>query len=158
MGQNARHTGAVRLAAQAPDSVLGQFTYDALADHIRGNGDLLVHYMAPLVDGDEVFTMSRGASTWVSCLTNLPPCGTDLWPRMQWGVTKLRSSPEGQPEQQWTVLSSWKPPPDNGTGWEPVFHPAVSGKYLYVPGASGMVMQFDRNTGVLAGSFAPLRQ
>lgn len=153
-GQNPQHTGAVRTAGQKPDSLLGQFTYDPLADQIRGNGDLLVHYMAPLVDGDEIFTMSRGDSQWISCLTNLPPCGTQRWPQMQWGVTKLRSDSQGL-EPQWTVLSSWTPPPDNGSGWEPVFHPALSGKHLYVPAGSGMVMKLDRKTGEQLDCFKP---
>jgi hypothetical protein len=155
-GQNPRHTGAVRVAGQRPVQALGQFTYDNLADQIRDDsgGELLVHYMAPLVDRDEVFTMSRGTSQWLSCRSGQPPCGTQRWGQMEWGVTKLRATPEGL-EQQWTAISTWKPVPDNGSGWEPVFHPALYGGYVYVPAAAGMVMKLDRQSGELIDCLQP---
>ena len=155
-GQNAGHTGAVPFSAQRPDLDLGHFTYDPLADQIRQDdgGDLLVHYMSPLVDGDEVFTMSRGDSTWISCRSSLSPCGTQRWGQMEWGVTKLHTG-RGKLEKQWTVVSSWKPVPDDGSGWEPVFHPALSGSSLYVPGKAGMVLQFDRRNGALLKCLQP---
>src|SRR5580700_3315882 len=80
-GQNSSHTGAVSVVAQQPWELLGQFNYDPLADQVRGSGDLLVHYMAPLVSGNSVFIMSRGNSTWLSCATNPSPCGTARWPQ-----------------------------------------------------------------------------
>ena len=155
-GQNSRHTGAVPVAAQKPERVLGQFTYDSLADQMRedSGGDLLVHYMAPLVDGNDVFIVSRGESLWVSCRGNPAPCGTQRWEEMQWGITKLRDH-HGRLEQQWTAMSSWKPAPDNGSGWEPVFHPALNGTILYVPGEAGMVMEFDRESGALLDCLQP---
>ncbi len=155
-GQDARHTGAVSVAGERPDHVIGQFTYDPLANQIRQDdgGDLLVHYMAPLVDGDEAFIMSRGDSTWISCRTSQPPCGTGRWGQMEWGVTKLHSA-RGRLEKQWTVTSSWKPVPDDGSGWEPVFHPALFGRNLYVPGNAGMVMKVDRRNGALLESVQP---
>ena len=73
---------------------------------------------------------------------------------MEWGVTKLRFV-DGKLEKQWTAISSWKPAPDNGSGWEPVFHPALSRGYLFVPGGSGMVMKLDRRTGALVDCFEP---
>jgi outer membrane protein assembly factor BamB len=155
-GQNPRHSGAVPVAAQRPDRVLGKFTYDNLADQMRqsGNGNLLVHYMAPLVDGDEVFIMSRGDSQWISCRSAEPPCGAQRWGQMEWGVTKLRTA-GGTLEKQWTAISSWKPAPDNGSGWEQVFHPALFGGYVYVPGEAGMLMKFDRQSGELVDCLQP---
>ncbi len=155
-GQNPRHTGAVSVAAERPSHVLGQFTYDPLADAIRQDtgGELLVHYMAPLVDGDEVFIMSRGSSQWVSCRSNPAPCGTQRWAGMEWGVTKLRNGTRGL-EKQWTAISSWKPVPDDGSGWEQVFHPALSGNYLYIPGQAGSVMKVDRASGELVERLQP---
>jgi hypothetical protein len=156
-GQNSRHTGAVSVAAQRPERILGQFTYDALAGDIRqdSNGSLLVHYMAPLVDGDEIFTLSRGDSKWLSCKSNPAPCGPQRWSQMDWGVTKLLRVDGEKLERQWTAMSSWKPAPDNGSGWEPVFHPALFGGYLYVPAEAGMVMKLDRRTGELVDCFEP---
>jgi len=120
-GQNPRHTGMAGVSGQKPQQVLGEYTYDLLAEQMRRDSgeSLLVHYMAPLVDGAEVFTLSRGNSEWVSCRTGETPCGTARWAQMEWGVTKLRDAGGGL-EKQWSVVSSWKPPPDNGSGWEPV--------------------------------------
>lgn len=92
--------------------------------------------MAPLVDGDEVFTLSRGESTWDSCREGRLPCGAQRWGQMEWGVTKLVGF-----QQQWTFLSSWKPVLNPTSGWEPVFHPALHGGFLYVPAAGGGVMK-----------------
>ena len=155
-GQNARHSGAVSVAAQKPDRLLGEFVYDSLAEQIRldGSGSLLIHYMAPLVDGDDVFTMSRGDSKWIPCRSGQSPCGAQTWGQMKWGVTRLRAQGD-KLEKQWTVMSSWKPAPDNGSGWEPVFHPALSADYLYVPADSGMVMKLDRKSGELLDCFEP---
>ncbi|HET8550362.1 MAG TPA: hypothetical protein VFL57_20265 [Bryobacteraceae bacterium] len=155
-GRNSLHTGAAPVPAQRPERLLGQFVYDNLAEPIRQDhaGNLLVHYMAPLVDGNDVFVMSRGDSEWVSCRTAFPPCGAQLWANMQWGLTKLRREGE-QLKRQWTVMSSWKPAPDNGSGWEPVFHPALSGRHVYVPGDAGMLMKLDRETGELLECLQP---
>ena len=155
-GQNPRHSGAVRVAGQRLDHVLGQFTYDTLADQMRADsgGDLLVHYMAPLLDGDDIFTMSRGDSQWISCRAGQTPCGAQRWGAMGWGVTKLHKAGRTL-EKEWTVLSSWKPAPDNGSGWEPVFHPALSGSFVYIPAAAGMVMRLDRGTGELVDCLEP---
>ena len=155
-GQNPLHTGAAPVAAQRPDQVLAQFTYDSLADDIRqdAGGNLIVHYMAPLVDGNEIFIMSRGDSQWTSCGRSPHPCGAEMWPSMQWGITKLRLT-GGNLDPQWTVMSSWKPAPDNGSGWEPVFHPALSGPYVYMPGAGGTVIKLDRNSGDVVDRLQP---
>jgi outer membrane protein assembly factor BamB len=155
-GQNSLHTGAVAVSGQKLEQIHAEYLYDHLADQIRQDhgGSLLVHYMTPLVLGDEIFVLSRGESQWVSCRDNFPPCGARLWGTMQWGLTKLRRV-DGTLEKQWTAISSWKPAPDSGTGWEPVFHPAVWGRSVYMPGAGGMVMQFDRETGELVDCLTP---
>ncbi|MFN7934615.1 MAG: hypothetical protein U0R19_14895 [Bryobacteraceae bacterium] len=127
-----------------------------MADQIRQDtgGSLLVHYMAPLVDGDEVFTMSRGASRWLSCRNNPEPCGPRRWEQMEWGVTKLRNT-GGALRDEWTTMSTWKPAPDNGSGWEPVFHPVLHGPFVYVPADSGMIMKLDRQSGAVLECIQP---
>jgi hypothetical protein len=155
-GRSALHNGAAAVAAQKVERVTAEFAYDSLADAIRldHRGSLLVHYMTPLVDGDDVFVLSRGDSRWVSCRTSLAPCGEQRWGEMSWGVTRLRRR-NGALEKQWTAMSNWKPAPDPGSGWEPVFHPAVTARHLYAPGAFGMVMKFDRETGELLDCLEP---
>ncbi len=158
-GQNPSHTGAVSIAGQKPIRVLGQFTYDALADQIRQDtgGSLLVHYMVPLVDGDEVFIMNRGESTWISCRSAPAPCGPQRWSEMRWGITKLHAGAD-RIETLWTATSSWRPAPDTGSGWEPVFHPALFGGFVFVPGQAGMVMKFDRQSGALVDCLQPFAE
>jgi hypothetical protein len=155
-GRSALHNGAAAATAQDVQRVVAEFAYDSLADAIRQdhNGSLLVHYMTPLVDGDDVFVLSRGDSRWVSCRSSFPPCGEQRWGEMSWGVTRLRRR-NGTLEKQWTAMSNWKPAPDNGSGWEPVFHPAITARHVYLPGASGMVMKIDRATGELIDCFEP---
>ena len=155
-GRNAEHTGFASAKGQAPDRILGSFLYDPLADQISrdAGGELLVHYMTPLVDDGDVFIMSRGASRWASCRDTPPPCGTQLWSRMQWGVTKL-SSRQGGLTSRWTALSTWTPPPVSASGWEPVFHPALRGRYLYMPGGAGSLLKFNRRTGELIATIQP---
>ncbi len=158
-GQNPRHTGAAPIIAQKPTRILGQFTYDPLADQIRADtgGELFVHYMAPLVNGSGVFMLSRGASQWVSCHTGQSPCGTARWGAMQWGITRLNSA-SGALEERWTAISSWTPPPDNGSGWEPVFHPALSDGFLLMSGAAGTLLKLDQNSGELVDRIRPFEE
>lgn len=162
-GQNPQHTGRVNVAAQKPDAILGEYAYDHLADAMRADfgGNLLVHYMAPIVVGGDVYTLSRGDSRWVSCQPFLPGrlCGSQLWNQMEWGVTRLAKDPStGKLEKRWTAMSDWKPAPDNGSGWEPVFHPAVHGDFLYTPGAGGMLMKFHRDSGELLDCHTPFTE
>jgi outer membrane protein assembly factor BamB len=146
-GQNPRHTGAVSVAAQRPEVIQGEFLYDPLADAMRedSNGNLLVHYMSPIVDGQDVFMMTREGE-WRSCREFLQPCGTALWSRFQWNVTRLQWE-GGKLSAKWTTDSRWKPAPDTGSRWEPVFHPVLVGRYIYAPSNAGMVMKIDRDSG-----------
>ncbi len=172
-GQNAGHTGSAVVAGQRPEQIHAEFVYDGLADAMRRDrgGDLLVHYMAPLVDGDDVFTMSRGASTWESCRDGFVPCGTSRWPLMQWGVTKLSWDAAGvardgsglrtgarQLNTRWTTVSRWVPPPDDGRGWEPVFHPALTANFIYLPCEAGTIMKVDRASGTVLGILSPFAE
>lgn len=146
-GQNPRHTGTVNVAAQRPEVIQGEFLYDPLAEAMRedSNGNLLVHYMAPIVDGQDVFMMTREGD-WRSCREFLQPCGTALWNRMRWNVTRLQWE-GGKLTPKWTTDSQWKPAPDTGSRWEPVFHPVLVGRYIYAPSNAGMVMKIDRESG-----------
>src|SRR5881394_288623 len=45
----------------------------------------------------------------------------------------------------WTFASDWKPFPV--WAWEPMFQPALSGPFIYVPGAGGSVWQVLKYTG-----------
>lgn len=45
---------------------------------------------------------------------------------------------------RWTFSSDWKPYPD---AWEAAFQPAMSGRFIYLPGAGGTVFKVDKQTG-----------
>ena len=154
-GQNPQHTGAVGVSGQKLEKVYDTFQYDLLAEKIRADegGNLLVHYMAPIVDGDDVFMMQR-AGDWVSCQDNAPPCGTDLWNELEWSVVRLKWE-EGKLVIKWVAQTDWIPIPDNGSWWEPVFHPVLAGKFLYIPTMGGVLLKIDRETGEKVDTLNP---
>ena len=153
-GQNSLHTGAVSVAGQKPSAILAEMTYDPLAGAIRADlGALLVHYMAPIVDGGDVFMLARSGE-WRSCAVSEPPCGTAAWSLMQWGVRRLHWE-DGALVEKWTAPSGWKPAPDGFAGWEPVFHPALRGEFLYLPDAGGAVLKLNREDGSIAARIQP---
>ena len=45
---------------------------------------------------------------------------------------------------QWTFRSDWLPLP---LDWEPVFHPALAGDYIYIPGEYSSINKVDKVTG-----------
>ena len=54
-------------------------------------------------------------------------------------------------------MSDWKPVPNDKKlgGWEPVFQPALSGPYIYVPGAGGTLYKLDQNNGKVVAQINP---
>src|SRR5262249_15491960 len=56
-GQNPLHQGNVTTVGQDPASVLADVVYDPFtaAEEASNDGELLVHYQVPLVDGNDVF-------------------------------------------------------------------------------------------------------
>ena len=146
-GQNARHTGSVTVTGQRLEVALAAFEYDPLVPSLRedAGGDLLVHYMVPIVDGNDVYVMTRSGD-WKSCSKFDPPCGTGLWNYMQRSITKL-SWVNGQLTRKWSTPVHWWPVPDNGSTWEPVFHPALVGDYIFSPCSAGTLLKIDKQTG-----------
>src|SRR6185369_72411 len=54
-----RHTGATNVAGQNLNNIIEDIVYDPFVDDEKspanGDGDLLVHYQTPLVDGNNVY-------------------------------------------------------------------------------------------------------
>ena len=152
-GRDPGHGAASPVAAQALGGILAEYVYDpfVVLETAEGHGDLLAHYPVPLVDGSDVY-METKTGQYVPCVPpghRQPfPCGPDAWDRQIWNVTKL-SWRDGALSPLWTFATDWKPPPDlqHFSGWEPVFHPALAGGFLWVPGAGGSVFQVDKTTG-----------
>ena len=145
-GQNSRHTGSVNVVGQSADRILSTLIIDPWAPRKvdDGGGDLLAHYPSPVVDGQDVFLMLEGGR-YAACADGADPCGPDAWNLLQWSVQRHSWSDQGTLDPQWAFVTDWTPVP--GVGWEPVFHPVVSGGIVYAPGAGGTVWKINRADG-----------
>ena len=140
-------------AAQPPAALLANVVYDPFveAEKAETGGSLLVHYATPLVDASGVY-MEFKSGSFIACQppgSGMPaPCGPDARSSQTWNVRKLAWR-DGVLSQAWNFASDWKPEPAGGAigDWEPVFHPAIAGDFVYVPGAGGTVFQVAKSDG-----------
>lgn len=152
-GRDPAHGASASVSAQPLGAILADYVYDPFVPlaQAESGGDLLAHYPVPLIDGSDVY-METKTGQYVSCSppgSGTPaPCGPDAWDSQVWNVAKL-SWHGGALRRVWTFATDWKPVPDQGhlDGWEPVFHPVLSGAFVYVPGAGGTVFRVDKATG-----------
>jgi hypothetical protein len=117
--------------------------YPGTSDKTCLPGDLLAHFQAPLVDGNDVFMEEKG-NTY----------STNSYSTQKWCETKFTWIDDHLVEQ-WDFMSDWKAPGSVGDFWEPVFHPALANGYLYVPGANGTLLKVRRSDGSLAARIDP---
>ena len=174
LGQNAAHTGTACAPAQGFTTVLASVTFDPFvgqelidAKAQSGESALFVHYQAPLVTGDDVYVEIKGG-TYTGCtdITSQPdgtvtatsvdggPCGYLAWNSQVWSETHYQWQ-SGALVEMGSFASDWKPEPGPFAGWEPLFHAALSGDVLWVPGAGGTVYQVDRHTMLPIFQFNP---
>jgi len=160
-GRTALHDGTVASAAQAPSRVLASVGFDPFIpeEQKEGGGDVLIHYQSPLLDGDDLF-MEVKSGRYLACdppgSGSPAPCGPGAWDGQVWN--EVRFTWEGaQLVEKWRFESDWKPVPDAGAlaGWEPVFHAALAGDYLVVPGAGGSIHVVRREDGSLVTRVSP---
>lgn len=151
-GQNAQHAGFVSTVGQTAAQILEDIIYDPFVDAEKvasGENDLLVHYQVPLLDGNNVYMEFKSG-----VFTDIPHWETQIWneKRLQWQGGHL--------VERWSFESDWKPVPYGtnfgGPFWEPVFHAALSGSFIYIPGASGSVFKVNKTTGALVARISPL--
>jgi hypothetical protein len=151
-GQNAQHAGFVNVAGQTATRILEDIIYDPFveAEKADPNGfdDLLVHYQVPLLDGDNVYMEFKSGT-----FTTMEHWDTQTWneKRLQWQGGHL--------VERWSFESDWKPEPFGtnfgGPFWEPVFHAALAGSFIYIPGAGGSVFKVNKTTGALVARISP---
>jgi hypothetical protein len=145
---DSQHTGAINVVGQSPNRVLADVVYDPFVDQEKspenGDGDLLVHYQTPLVDGNDVY-MEFKTGTYTSITT---------WETQTWNEKKLSWS-GGQLATQWSFQSDWKPVPFGSPSWEPVFHAALAGSFVYVPGGGGTLYKLNKSNGAVVARFNP---
>jgi hypothetical protein len=144
-GQNTEHAGFLPLAGQSLQQILANIIYDAnipaeLADN---SGELLVHYETPLTDGNDVFMESK-AGTYTTT-----SYATQTWHqnRFTWQG--------GQLVKVWTFDSDWVAPGNVFDFWEPVYHAALAGNFVYDPGAGGTIFKLNRADGSVAKRINP---
>jgi hypothetical protein len=151
-GQNQRHTGTSTAVGQTATTILDEVTYDPFAAQEQADplttNDLLVHYQAPLIDGNDVY-MEFKSGTY-----------TDIthWETQTWNEKKLHWQ-AGHLSTVWAFQSDWKPVPYSkyatGPGWEPVFHGALAGSFIYVPGAGGTIFKLNKSNGAQVARINP---
>jgi hypothetical protein len=150
-GQSAAHDGEICSFGQPAKRKLATLAYDPFVEQEKAEtfGALFVHYQVPLTDGpDDVYIMSKTGS-YVSCdppgSGEPAPCGPDAFDTQVWMEKRLRWQGPKLVEK-WTFTSDWKP--FATSPWEPMFQPAISGPFIYVPGAGGSVWQVLKVLGV----------
>ncbi len=139
---NAQHTGAFDEDGQHLNRNIVNLVYDPLVpaelqqalDNL-GAADLLAHYQAPLLDGNNAYMMFKSGTY-----------DFNDYSTQTWGETKYRWS-GGTLVSVWQFTSDWKAPGSQNDFWEPVFHPALANGSLYVPGAGGSIWKVNKTTG-----------
>jgi len=150
-GHDAAHSGTVNVVGQSPNQILADIVYDPFVEQEKASGErvfgeaaLFVHYQTPLVDGNDVF-MEFKTGTYTDLTT---------WETQTWNQRRL-SWQNGQLTQVWNFQSDWKPVPFGGPGWEPVYHAALAGSFVYDPGFGGTVFKLNRADGSVVARFNP---
>jgi hypothetical protein len=142
-GANPQHTGMVDVEGQQVRQQLADIVYDKFvpqeaAENIPlfGEAALTVHYQAPIIDGNDVYMMTK-TGTYTSCnppgdWLNGTQCGPNTWNTMIWNETRStwehehprdkddKSSHRRVPRlvQVWSFQSDWKPDQIARTGRE----------------------------------------
>lgn len=136
------HNGSLPVTAHRFAKLLANIVVDPFASEARAEagGALLVHYQTPLSDGRDVF-MEVKSGTYTSFRT---------WETQTWNVRKFHWD-DGELVAQWTAESDWDPVPwtTGAPRFEPVFHAALTKKFVYMPGTGGTVLEVDRRTGTV---------
>jgi outer membrane protein assembly factor BamB len=148
-GRTPQHDGATAAAANRFDRIEAQVVVDPFTEEEKQEvgGVLFVHYPVPLVDGDDLYLLEKGG-----VFTSRKTTETQTW-----NVKNVRRSAAGF-TTRWLFHSDWLPVPRlDGIGpqWEPVFHPALSGEVLWVPGAGGTMLKVRRTDGTLMARVNP---
>ena len=153
-GQNSQHQGVSGAEGQPLSAAAVDYLYDPFASQEQADfgGDLSVHYQVPLVRGEDVWLEAESGT-----YTPLAPDGSNFatrWNTQIWNERRLRFA-NGRLVQQWNFESDWKPVPQPGAIWEPVFHAALLGDSVFVPGAGGTVFELDAESGLVRRRFEP---
>jgi hypothetical protein len=147
-GANPQHTGMVGVAGQNVAHQLADIVYDPFVsqEQAQAGGELLAHYQAPLVDGNDVYIMTK-----TGAFTTAANWNSQVWneSRFTWENNQL--------VHVWDFPSDWTPEPNGPAlaGWEPLFHAVDTNNFIYVPGAGGTIHKISKNDGSEAAHINP---
>jgi len=147
-GANPQHAGMVNAVGEGLNHQLANFVYDPFVsqEQADSSGELLVHYQASIVDGNDLYVMMKTGSY----------TGPNTWDTQIWN--EVRFTWEGASFVRiWTFTSDWKPETNGAAlaGWEPVFHALDANGFIYVPGAGGAIWKVDKNKGTATSHITP---
>src|SRR5947207_1999156 len=149
-GRTPQHDGATTAAANRLDRIEARIVIDPLIDDEKAfdDGEVLIHYPVPLIDGDDLYLLEKGGA-----FTTHELARTQVW-----NVKNVRRTSAGY-VTRWIFKSDWFPvptaDPDGGLQWEPVFHPVLGADVVWVPGAGGTMFKVRRADGVALGRVNP---
>ena len=151
-GHDPQHTGEPGFTAQNLNQIIQNIVYDPFVaqEQAENDGDLLVHYQVPIIDGNDVYMEFKAGN-----FTHV-----ENWETQDW-LEKRLSWQNNQLVEIWSFTSDWKPVPFashtsfNGPFWEPVFHPVLVDGFIYVPAAGGTVAKLDKSNGTVAAAINP---
>jgi hypothetical protein len=162
--KDAQHTGFIQVAGQRASHKLAEIRYDPFVaqEKLDEGGELVVHYQVPLTEDNSVY-MEFKTGKWIPC--NPPTawqtgtaCGPNTWDKEIWNQKRLDWQ-QGKLVEKWNYQSDWKPEPNAGEtnfgGWEPVFHPVLTGDFIYIPGFGGTVWKVNKSDGTAVSRINP---
>jgi uncharacterized protein (TIGR03437 family) len=143
--QNQQHTSSADVAGQSLNEILANIIYDPLVaqEQAANYNELVAHYQVPLIDGNDVYMEFKSGTYSASSFAT-----------QSWGENKFTWQ-YGKLVQQWEYASDWKAPGSSSDFWEPVFHAALANDAIYLPGASGSVIELSKATGAVIVRIAP---
>ena len=143
--QNPQHTSTPDAAGQSLNEILADLVYDPLVpqEQSANYNELVAHYQVPLVDGNDVYMEYKSGAYSATTFSS-----------ETWGENKFTWQ-NGQLVLQWSYASDWKAPGSSNDFWEPVFHAALGDAVVYLPGASGSIIELNKSSGALIQRFAP---
>jgi uncharacterized protein (TIGR03437 family) len=142
---NPQHTSSPGVVGQSLNEILANIIYDPLVpmEQSANYDELVAHFQVPLVDANDIYMEYKSGSYSASTFS------TEIW-----GENKFTWQ-NGQLVLQWSYASDWKAPGSSNDFWEPVFHAALGNAVVYLPGASGSVIELNKANGALIQRFAP---
>jgi hypothetical protein len=135
--QNPQHTGFLNVVGQDLNRILANIVYDPLVpdEQALNDGDLLVHYQVPLVDGNDVYMESKSGQYHKGSYDS-----------ERWHQNRF-SWQDGRLVRVWTFDSDWIAPGSQKDFWEPVYHAVLANGFVYDPGAGGTIFKLDKVDG-----------